>query len=220
VVSARIPKDLLKSLEDLAKRHGRQILSAQTVSAEVSRALKSWVNRFESPQLHNSNLAYTISLLADRIERRTGHSWMDHPLTREVVREHVERLVAHLLSPLAGPVTVPAEVKEDAGILLALLIHAIPRPGSRRLEGTVIVDDPELAMLTNDLARKWGTEPNVETRPALVARRKQDEKVWADAVRTGTAAAFTDYLKRFRSGQHITQARERLAALEEQKGRK
>jgi hypothetical protein len=177
VVSARIPKELLKSLEDLAKRHGRQTLSAQTVSAEVIRALKSWVNRHESPQLHNSALAHTISLLADRIERLTGHSWMDHSLTREVVRRNVARLVAHLLSPLAGPVTVPAEVKKDAGILLALLIHAIPRPGSRRFEGTVIVDDPELAILTNDLARKWGAPPaNVETRPALVTRRKKEKE--------------------------------------------
>ncbi len=176
VIAARIPDDLLKSLEGLAKKHG-QVLSAQTVSAEVNRALKFWVNRHAIPQLHNSVLAHTISLLADRIERLTGQSWMDHSVTREVVREHVERLVAHLLSPLAGPVTVPVEVKEDAGVLLALIIHVIPRPGSRRLEGTVIVDDPDLAMLMNDLAQKWGTGPaNVETRPALVARRKQKER--------------------------------------------
>jgi len=182
VVSARISKDLWESLQDLAKQHGQTPL-AQTISAEVGRALQFWVNRHK--QLHNSVLAYTISLLADRIEHLTGRSWMDHPPTRELVHEHVDRLIAHLLSPLAGPVTVSAEVtqpkeeewkglKEDAGILLALLIHAIPRPGSRRFEGTVIVDDPELAMLVNDLAQKWGTEPaNVETRPALVARRKQ-----------------------------------------------
>jgi hypothetical protein len=176
VISARVPKELFNSLEDLAKQHGR-VPSAQTVSAEVGRALKSWVHRYESPQLHNSALAYTISLLADRIERVTGHSWIDDSLTRDVVRGHVEQLVAHLLSPLPEPVkTIPAEVKEDAGVLLALLIHATPRPGPRRLQGTVIVDDPELAMLTNDLARKWGTEPaEVETRPELVARRKQQK---------------------------------------------
>jgi hypothetical protein len=220
VIAARIPDDLLKSLEGLAKQHG-QTFSAQTLSAEVNRALQSWVKRHEIPQLHNSALGHTISLLADRIERLTGQSWMDDPPTREVVREHVERLVTRLLSPLAGPVTVPAEVKEDAGVLLALLTHVIPGPGSRRLAGTVIVDDPDLAMLTNDLARKWGTGPaNVETRPALVARRKQDEKAWADAVRVGTAASFTDYIQRFRFGRHVTDARKRLAALEEQRGRK
>src|SRR5262249_11651930 len=181
LVSARIPKDVKKSLKDLAKRHG------QTVSAEVSRALKFWVKRHESSQLHNSHLAHTISVLADGIERLTGHSWMDHPLTRQIVREYVERLVARVLSPLAKPVTIPAEVKEDVELFRALLIHAT---GSRRLAGTVIVDDPDLAMLTNDLARKWGVEANIETRPELVAWRKRDEKAWADAVHAGTAAAF------------------------------
>jgi hypothetical protein len=173
VVSARIPKNIKKSLEDLAKRHGRQILSAETVSAEVSRALKFWVKRHESSQLPNSHLAHTIKALVDGIERLTGHSWIDHPLTREVVREYVGRLVAQLLSPLSESVTVPAEVKEEAEPLLTLLIHAT---GSRRLAGTVIVDDPELVLLVNDLAQKWGTPANVETRPELVARRKQKRR--------------------------------------------
>jgi hypothetical protein len=173
VVSARIRDDLLRSLERLAKEHGKT-RSAQTVSAEVNRALQSWVRRHETRRLPNSLLAYTIGRLADDIERLTGKSWMDHPPTREVVREYVGRLIAHLLSPLAGPVTVPAEVKEDAEVQLTVLLHVIPGPGARRLEGTVIVDDPDLVMLADDLARKWGTGPaNVETRPALVARRKQ-----------------------------------------------
>src|SRR5215813_7438138 len=165
VVSARIPKNVKESLEGLAKRHG-QIPSAQTVSAEVGRALQSWVKLHESPQLHNSHLASTISVLADSIERLMGHSWIDHPLTLQVVREYIERLVARVLSPLTKPVPVPSEIKEDAEPFLALLIHAT---GSRRLGGTVIVDDPELAMLTNDLAQKWGTDANVKTHPDLVA---------------------------------------------------
>src|SRR5262245_46266208 len=209
VVSARIPKNVKKSLNDLAKRHGRQILSAQTVSAEVSRALKFWVKRHESSQLHNSHLAHTISVLADGIERLTGHSWIAHPLTRQMVREYVERLVARVLSPLAKPVTVPVEVKEEAGNLLALLIHAT---GSQRLAGKVIVDDPELAKLTNDLARKWGTPATVETRPESVAWRKRDEKAWADAVHAGTPAAFKNYLARREVKRHVREARKRLAA--------
>jgi hypothetical protein len=170
VVSARIPDDLLRSLEGLAKKHG-QTRSAQTVSAEVNRALLFWVRRHKTQQLHNSILAHTIGRLAAGIERLTGQSWMDHPPTREVVREHVERLIARLLSPLAGSITVPAEVKDGAAVLLAVLLHVT---GTRRLEGTVIVDDPDLVMLADDFAQKGGTGPaNVETRPALVARRKQ-----------------------------------------------
>jgi hypothetical protein len=167
VISARISKALFKSFQNLATQHG------QTVSAELGRAVQSWVKRHESPRLHNSRLAHTISVLADGIERLTGHSWMDHPLTRQIVRAYVERLVADVLSPLAKPITIPAEVKEEAEPLLAVLIHAT---GSRRLAGTVIVDDPELAILAHDLALRWGTEPNVETRPALVARRKQKQR--------------------------------------------
>jgi hypothetical protein len=142
---------------------------------------------------------------------------MDHPLTRQVVREYVERLIARVLSPLAKPVTVPAEVKEEAEPFLALLIHAT---GSRRLAGTVIVDDPELAMLMNDLARKWGTPANVITNPHMVAWRKRDEKAWADAVRAGTAAAFKNYLERTEVKRHFTEARKRLAMLKKQGRRK
>src|SRR5262245_60231043 len=81
VVSARVDKELWNSLKNLAKRHGRNPL-AQTISAEVGRALESWCKRHESPRLHNSHLAQTISVLADGIERLTGHSWIDHAPTR------------------------------------------------------------------------------------------------------------------------------------------
>ena len=85
----------------------------------------------------------------------------------------------------------------------------------------VIVDDPDLADLTNDLARKWGTPANVETRPELVARRRQDEKAWADAVCASTEAAFADYVKKFPGGRHVAQARKRpeLAAWREQEAK-
>jgi hypothetical protein len=171
VVSARVPEELFRKLKDLAKQHG-QVPSAQTVSAEIGRALKSWVKRYETPRLHNSRLAYTINVLADGIERLTGHSWINDPLTREVVRQHVEQLVAQLL-PLTEPVTVPPDIKEQAGLILTVVNHAT---GSRRLAGTVIVDDPDLVMLTDDLARKYGTEANVETRPELVARRMRQKE--------------------------------------------
>ncbi len=167
-VMVRLTPDFREQLLGLAKKHQPHRRQAN-LSAEIKSALKHWINRHEIPQLHNSALANAVSPLADRIERLTGQSWVDDALTRKVVREHVERLVAHILSPLDESVTVPAEIEEDAGILLTLLIHAISRPGSRRLQGTVIVDDPGLAMLTNDLAR-------VETRPELVARREQRER--------------------------------------------
>jgi hypothetical protein len=48
------------------------------------------------------------------------------------------------------------------------------------------------------------------------ARKDADEKAWADAARTGTAAAFNTYLQNFGSGAHVADARQRIAALDEQ----
>src|SRR5260221_14101882 len=51
------------------------------------------------------------------------------------------------------------------------------------------------------------------------ARKEADEKAWADAEKAGTAAAYTAYLQNFGSGAHVSEARQRTAALKE-KGRK
>jgi hypothetical protein len=225
VIGARIPKDLLESLEDLAKERGRA-LSAQTLSAEVRDALQFWVNRHEISRRHNSRLGMTIAVLADHVEDITEKSWLEDPLTRQVVGEHVGELVSHILSPLSEPVAVPADVKEEAGLILAVLKHVIPRPGSRRLAGTVILDDPGFATFLQGVAREEGVPSNVETRPVLVAQREQDDKAWADARSTGTAKAFADYLEKFTDskgrcfGRHAAKARKRLAAFEQHKGRK
>jgi len=48
------------------------------------------------------------------------------------------------------------------------------------------------------------------------ARKDADEKAWADAVRTGTSAAFNGYMQKFGSGAHLAEARQRIAALDEQ----
>ncbi|MFL6797456.1 MAG: hypothetical protein ACJ8F3_08595 [Xanthobacteraceae bacterium] len=49
-----------------------------------------------------------------------------------------------------------------------------------------------------------------------LSRQEADEKAWADAVRAGTAAAYTRYIQDFSSGAHIAEARQRSASLEEQ----
>src|SRR5258706_378010 len=48
------------------------------------------------------------------------------------------------------------------------------------------------------------------------ARKDADEKAWADAEKTNTAAAFTGYVQNFGSGAHVAEARQRAAALDEQ----
>jgi hypothetical protein len=49
-----------------------------------------------------------------------------------------------------------------------------------------------------------------------LSRKEADDKAWADAVRAGTAAAITAYTQNFSSGAHVAEARQRLAALDEQ----
>jgi hypothetical protein len=217
VIAVRIPRDLLNSLKDQAKQRGRTP-SAQTLSAEVRRALEFWVHRFAISRRHNSRLGMAVAAMADRIEEITDKSWIDDSLTRQVVREHVQEWVSHILSPLSEPVDVPADIKEGAGLVLALLKDVT---GSRKFLGAVIIDDPGLAMILQDLnlAPGFGDERvHVETRPALFAGRKQDDRAWADAMRTGTDAAFMNYVRKFPWGRHATKARRRpeLVAWREQ----
>ena len=47
------------------------------------------------------------------------------------------------------------------------------------------------------------------------ARKEADEKAWADAEKTGTAAAYTAYLQNFGSGAHVSEASQRIVALNE-----
>jgi len=45
------------------------------------------------------------------------------------------------------------------------------------------------------------------------ARKDADEKAWADAEKTGTAAAYTAHLQNFGSGAHVSEASQRIVAL-------
>src|SRR6185436_16996354 len=51
------------------------------------------------------------------------------------------------------------------------------------------------------------------------ARKEEDEKAWAEAQRSGTATAFSNYVQKFGSGAHVAEARQRAAALDA-RGRK
>jgi hypothetical protein len=176
-VMVRIRPHLRDQLLDLAKKHRKE--GRPNLSVEIKLALRHWVDRHELPHVHNSALATAIAVLADRIEDFGGTTWVDDPMTREVVRDRVQRLVRHVLAPLSERVTIPKEVKEHADLVLKLLKHAMPRPGyvAPRFweKGTVIIDDQGLATILQDLARDLGggRAVNIETRPALVARRER-----------------------------------------------
>src|SRR5205807_10244653 len=95
-------------------------------------------------------------------------------LRRQVVRELVLELVSHIRRPVTEHVAVPADIKEGGGLRLALVKRVT---GAPTFAGTVIIDDPGLAMILQGLDRNLGDgRANVETRPELVARRKQKQR--------------------------------------------
>jgi hypothetical protein len=117
-------------------------------------------------------------------------------------------------------VAIPKEVKEEADLVLKLLRRDFGTTG------TVIIDDQGLATILQDLSRHLGKgRVNVETRPELVARRKQEPEAWAQAMRVGTVEALESYLGRFgllefgsvaQARAHVSEAHERLKALKKE----
>jgi hypothetical protein len=171
----RLSKDMRKKLKDLADRRGTDM------STQLRAALTAWDRRGEMRSLHIEALATAIAVLADRIEEATGKRWVDDPLTSQLVRERIEQLVGHLIPAPAAPVSVPIEIKEAADLVLTLLKAAVPRPGSPRLVGAVIIDDRGLATIISELALNVGMKrldelPDVRTLPALVARRERQRR--------------------------------------------
>jgi hypothetical protein len=218
-VMVRIRPALRDQLLDLAKRHRKD--GRPNLSVEIKLALRHWVDRHEIPDIHNSALATAISVLADRCETISGKSWIDDAMTRQLLRDRALNLVRHVLAPLSSKrVAIPKEVKEEADLVLKLLRRDFGTTG------TVIIDDQGLATILQDLSRHLGKgRVNVETRPELVARRKQEPEAWAQAMRVGTVEALESYLGRFgllefgsvaQARAHVSEARERLKALKKE----
>jgi hypothetical protein len=175
VFPVRLSRGMQDDLRRLADYRGRDL------ATELRAAVKAWLRRGEVRGRHTEALATALAVLADRVEESTGRQWLDDPLTRQLVREYAEQLIAHLMPP-AEPVSVPAEIKEAADLVLTLLKAAVPRPGSPRLVGAIIIDDRGLETIISDLARDVGRSkhsdefPNVRALPELVARRDRQRR--------------------------------------------
>jgi hypothetical protein len=169
-VMVRVQPKLRDELTALAEKH-QPYRQEANLSAEIKRALQYWVYRHQIQRVQNSALGAAVAVLADRIEEITSKSWTSDPLTRELVRDRAVKLVSHILTPLSKQVAIPAELKEDADLILSLLLGAMPRPGSARLAGTVVIDDRGLALILQDLARDLG-EGSVKVRAVNLSAAK------------------------------------------------
>jgi predicted transcriptional regulator len=144
IVPVRIPIDLQRSIERLAKKHGRK-------RSEVIRsALKHWVGRHQIRALHTEALTCAIALLADRIESATGKKWIEDAATGVALREQVGVLIYNFAPTPAEPVTVPPEAANVVGNVITMIEATASMQG---LCAVMFSDDRGLSEILQDLAR-------------------------------------------------------------------
>src|SRR6516225_6970630 len=70
------------------------------------------------------------------------------------------------------------------------------------------------AALVSACSQPSDTQQSTAQQQAADEQAKEaDEKAWADAEKTGTVAAYTAYLQNFGSGTHVSEASQRIVAL-------
>jgi len=142
IMIIRLPPDLLRAIDRLAKKHKRN-------RSDVARsAPKHWVGRHQVRTLHTEALTCAIALLADRIEQRTGKKWIEDAVTGTALREQVERLIFHFAPTPAEPAVVPPEA-DVVGLVLTMIEHTVLVKGAVSFS-----DDRGLLEILRDLARQ------------------------------------------------------------------
>ena len=142
VVMIRLPPDLRRGIERLAKKRGHNR------AAVIRSALKHWVGRHQVRTLHTEALTCAIALLADRIEQRTGKKWIEDAATGTALREQVERLIFHFAPTPTEPAVVPPEA-DVVGLVLTMIEHTVLVKGAVSFS-----DDRGLWEILRDLARQ------------------------------------------------------------------
>jgi predicted transcriptional regulator len=146
IVPVRIPTDLRRAIDRLAKERG------QKRSDVIRNALKHWVGRYQVRTLHTEALTCAIALLADQIERATGKKWFEDPVTGKALREQVERLIYHFAPAPKKSVVVPPKA-DVVGFLITMMEQAVPVQDRPDLPPMVLSNDRGLSEVLQALAR-------------------------------------------------------------------
>jgi Arc/MetJ-type ribon-helix-helix transcriptional regulator len=144
IVMIRLPPDLRRATDRLAKKHKRNR------SDVIRSAIRHWVGRYQVRTLHTEALTCAIALLADRIEQRTGKKWIEDTVTGTALREQVDRLIYHFAPTPAEPAVVPPEA-DVVGLVLTMIEHTVPVKGVPA--AVTFSDDRGLSEILRDLAR-------------------------------------------------------------------
>jgi hypothetical protein len=108
-LSIRITPDLRAALEREAARSKRKL------SMEVEMRLKRSLERPKTLERllpsHNLALGSSISQIAQRIEGRTGHRWLEDAFSREALKSAVEIFLSQIAP--TGEIRVPENVEQS-----------------------------------------------------------------------------------------------------------
>jgi hypothetical protein len=107
-----------------------------------------------------------------------------------------------------GSKLIIAGIVAGATVLCGCDQPAGPQQASQASASSSAAPDQQ-AKAAEEKARKDADDKAADDKAA-------DDKAWGDALRAGNVAAFTGYIQSFGSGGHVAEARQRLAALEEQ----
>ena len=150
VVPVRVPPRLLKRLDQLATKHGRDR------SREIRAAIGHWAKLLEKPEQHIGALTCLIAILVRRIEGHTRRRWIDDARTAACVRENIEQLLFHFAPAPVEPVSVPPDIASIAGELISVAENLYPRPGVPEVPSTLFGDEwAALALIVKDLGSGW-----------------------------------------------------------------
>src|SRR5262249_41179548 len=113
-----------------------------------------------------------------------------------------------------GPRVKPGKRPGMSGSWRQQLRHARRVPFLKLASVAVIIAG---AALTSACSQPSDTQQAQQQQQAAdeQARKEADEKAWADAEKTGTVAAYTSYLQNFGSGAHVSEASQRIVAVNE-----
>jgi hypothetical protein len=92
---------------------------------------------------------------------------------------------------------------------------AKPIPRGLFLQATIAAVIAGAALLSACGQSSDSQPPEAQHQADEQARKEADEKAWADAEKTGTVAAYTSYLQNFGSGAHVSEASQRIVAVNE-----
>jgi hypothetical protein len=141
-LTTRITPETREELERTAAEKGRSL------SQEVEYRLRSFAGQSRKAP-HIRSLADAVSLIASRIEQRTGRRFLDDPFTASAVRHLISGFLSRISPASTGTTPIPPDIEKYAAKMPSLG-QAVKSPVAlAELEAEALIYDIENAPLSN-----------------------------------------------------------------------